>query len=233
MCVCAWCATRARVQTKQNKTQYTHAQIQNKTCTHKCTRKLIQAWNFLNHFRELDAGSNWTALPVCYVYIASYVVSVPKLSQTVTQEFFKKNGYFTTGSSTLIDAYAHVHTRVCTIEPTAGAGKVYHPNMPPDFDNGTRTSISRENVPGALNARVHSPFIAGSTAYACLHNMSADRSWSEPWVGSFGRFACSCLKPFLHHIFIPVCSCGCGGKGWPPGGQASCEGLVCTYVHCH
>jgi hypothetical protein len=44
-------------------------------------------------------------------------------------------------------------------------------------------------------------------------NLPADfdqnRSWSEPWGGTFG-------------------ACRCGGSGWPPGGQASCEGLANT-----
>jgi hypothetical protein len=46
-----------------------------------------KTWNFINHFREV--GEKWTALP----------------------EFFRMNGYFTTG-----------------------AGKVYHNNHPPNFD---------------------------------------------------------------------------------------------------
>lgn len=33
-----------------------------------------------------------------------------------------------------------------------------------------------------------------------------NRSWSEPWGGQFKH-------------------CECGGSGWPPGGQATCEGL--------
>ena len=51
-----------------------------------CTRR-----NFLNHFREAGAGANWTALP----------------------EFFKKHGYWTTGS-----------------------GKLYHHNLHGNFDIG-------------------------------------------------------------------------------------------------
>eukprot|EP00035_Acanthoeca_spectabilis_P013240 m.243633 g.243633 ORF g.243633 m.243633 type:complete len:530 (-) comp15837_c0_seq6:807-2396(-) len=37
-------------------------------------------------------------------------------------------------------------------------------------------------------------------------NNDEPKSWSDPWIGSFG-------------------SCSCGGSGFPPGGQASCEGL--------
>lgn len=40
-------------------------------------------------------------------------------------------------------------------------------------------------------------------------NNDQNRSWSEPWGGSFG-------------------DCNCGGHGWPPHGQASCEGLSNT-----
>ena len=57
----------------------------------------------------------------------------------------------------------------------AGSGKLYHPNLPPNFDE--------------------------------------PRSWSEPWPGSFGK-------------------CPCGGTGFPPGGQASCEGLDTTQSGC-
>ena len=62
-------------------------------------------------------------------------------------EFFRLHGYFTTG-----------------------AGKVYHPHLPANFDQ--------------------------------------NRSWSEEWS---------------RHSFN---KCACGGSGWPPGGQASCEGLL-------
>eukprot|EP01043_Picozoa_sp_COSAG02_P060220 COSAG02_NODE_7825_length_2832_cov_1.204903_3_plen_183_part_00 len=40
-------------------------------------------------------------------------------------------------------------------------------------------------------------------------NYDQNRSWSEPWGGSFSN-------------------CHCGGHGWPPHGQASCEGLSNT-----
>ena len=46
-------------------------------------------YNFLNHFRDNDAGKSWTALP----------------------EHFKKNGYL-----------------------VAGTGKLFHPGLPPNFD---------------------------------------------------------------------------------------------------
>jgi arylsulfatase A-like enzyme len=71
---------------------------------------------------------------------------------TALPEFFKHHGYWATGS-----------------------GKLYHPNLPPNFDE--------------------------------------PRSWSEPWPGSFGK-------------------CPCGGTGFPPGGQASCEGLDTTQSGC-
>eukprot|EP00040_Diaphanoeca_grandis_P003964 m.26542 g.26542 ORF g.26542 m.26542 type:complete len:548 (-) comp15441_c0_seq1:72-1715(-) len=48
-----------------------------------------KTWNFIDDFREVGVGDKWTALP----------------------EFFRDNGYFTTG-----------------------AGKVYHPNKPPNND---------------------------------------------------------------------------------------------------
>lgn len=87
-------------------------------------------WNFLNNFREKGVGADWTALP----------------------EFFRNNGYFTTG-----------------------AGKVYHPNHPPNNDNA--------------------------------------HSWSVPWPGNFGN-------------------CGCGGSGFPPGGQATCENMNQSALKC-
>eukprot|EP00051_Salpingoeca_urceolata_P002611 m.51540 g.51540 ORF g.51540 m.51540 type:complete len:557 (-) comp12232_c0_seq1:27-1697(-) len=74
------------------------------------------------------------------------------INWTALPQFFRDKGYYTTG-----------------------AGKVYHPNFPPNFDN--------------------------------------NKSWSVPWPGSFGR-------------------CGCGGHGWPPGGQASCEGLDPSTLSC-
>ena len=40
-------------------------------------------------------------------------------------------------------------------------------------------------------------------------NFDENRSWSENWPGQFG-------------------ACACGGSGFPPGGQASCEGLTNT-----
>jgi iduronate 2-sulfatase len=66
---------------------------------------------------------------------------------TALPEFFRKQGYWTTG-----------------------AGKIYHPGHPPNFDQ--------------------------------------NRSWSEKWPGDFGG-----------------CDCGGTHKPWPPGGQATCEGL--------
>ena len=77
--------------------------------------------------------------------------------------------------------------------------------------------------------------MADRKVHTRVHAMPADRSWSEPWVGSFGRFVSSLLKPLIAFVRpccarTSACSCGCGGKGWPPGGQASCEGLVCPLV---
>jgi arylsulfatase A-like enzyme len=89
-----------------------------------------KTWNFQDHFREESVGANWTALP----------------------EFFRKNGYFTTG-----------------------AGKVYHGGKPPRFDE--------------------------------------EKSWSENWPGDLG-------------------ACECGGHGFPPGGQATCEGLDDSKTSC-
>ena len=40
-------------------------------------------------------------------------------------------------------------------------------------------------------------------------NFDENRSWSEDWPGQFG-------------------ACACRGSGFPPGGQASCEGLTNT-----
>ena len=81
----------------------------------------------------------------CRNFINHFRDNPEGVSWTALPEFFRKQGFFATG-----------------------AGKVYHPNHPPDFDQ--------------------------------------NRSWSETWPGSFG-------------------ACPCGGSGWPPGGQASCEGL--------
>jgi hypothetical protein len=65
---------------------------------------------------------------------------------TALPEFFLKHGFYTTG-----------------------AGKIYHPGKPANFDE--------------------------------------NRSWSgQKWPGQFSK-------------------CDCGGHGWPPQGQASCEGL--------
>ena len=58
---------------------------------------------------------------------------------------------------------------------TTGAGKIYHPKHPPNFDQ--------------------------------------NRSWSEKWPGAFG-------------------TCNCGGHGWPPRGQTSCEGLNPATLSC-
>jgi arylsulfatase A-like enzyme len=88
-----------------------------------------KVWNFMNHFREAGVGDAWTVLP----------------------EFFRKQGYFTTG-----------------------AGKLFHHNMPPDADQ--------------------------------------ERSWSEKWYDNG--------------------NCECGGHGFPPKGQATCEGLDPASLSC-